>query len=108
MIEKSLDLIYNKKYLVIVPTMSKDLMDAFNYSFKNVILMNNSLDDVDFMKEFINKNNFKKLIFVDYQVEYVQLINSLQKEPLIDFIFTKSLGSLTDRFIYDIFLKLRN
>ena len=34
MIEKSLDLIYNKKYLVIVPTMSKDLMDAFNYSFK--------------------------------------------------------------------------
>ena len=106
MIEKSLDLIYNKKYLVIVPTMSKDLMDAFNYSFKNVILMNNSLDDVDFMKEFINKNNFKKLIFVDYQVEYVQLINSLQVEPLIDFIFTKSLGSLTDRFIYDIFLKI--
>ena len=69
MIEKKLDIIYNKKYLVIVPSMSIDLLESFKYSFKNVILMENSLDDLDFMSEFINKNNFKKLIFVDYQVE---------------------------------------
>lgn len=108
MIEKKLDIIYNKKYLVIVPSMSIDLLESFKYSFKNVILMENSLDDLDFMTEFINKNNFKKLIFVDYQVEYEQLISRLKVEPKIDFIFTKSLGSLTDKFIYDVFMKIYN
>ncbi len=106
MIDKNLDIIYNKKYLVIVPSMSKDLLEAFKYSFKNVILMKNNLDDLDFMTDFINKNNFKKIIFVDYQVEYEQLIGRLKVEPKIDFIFTKSLGTLTDKFIYDIFMKV--
>lgn len=108
MIEKKLDIIYNKKYLVVVPSMSIDLLESFKCSFKNVILMENSLDDLDFMTEFINKNNFKKLIFVDYQVEYEQLISRLKVEPKIDFIFTKSLGSLTDKFIYDVFMKIYN
>lgn len=106
MIEKSLDIIYNKKYLVIVPSMTSDLLESFRYSFKNVVLMKNNLDDLEFMIDFINKNNFKKLIFVDYQVEYEQLIARLKIEPKIDFIFTRSLGALTDKFIYDVFMKV--
>ena len=106
MIEKSLDIIYNKKYLVIVPSMTSDLLESFRYSFKNVVLMKNDLDDLEFMIDFINKNNFKKLIFVDYQVEYEQLIARLKVEPKIDFIFTRSLGALTDKFIYDVFMKV--
>ena len=106
MIEKSLDIIYNKKYLVIVPSMTSDLLESFRYSFKNVVLMKNNLDDLEFMIDFINKNNFKKLIFVDYQVEYEQLIARLKVEPKIDFIFTRSLGALTDKFIYDVFMKV--
>ena len=106
MIEKSLDIIYNKKYLVIVPSMTSDLLESFRYSFKNVVLMKNDLDDLEFMIDFINKNNFKKIIFVDYQVEYEQLIARLKVEPKIDFIFTRSLGALTDKFIYDVFMKV--
>lgn len=106
MIEKNLDIIYNKKYLVIVPSMTSDLLESFRYSFKNVVLMKNDLDDLEFMIDFINKNNFKRLIFVDYQVEYEQLIARLKVEPKIDFIFTRSLGALTDKFIYDVFMKV--
>ena len=106
MIEKILDIIYNKKYLVIVPSMTSDLLESFRYSFKNVVLMKNDLDDLEFMIDFINKNNFKRLIFVDYQVEYEQLIARLKVEPKIDFIFTRSLGALTDKFIYDVFMKV--
>lgn len=106
MINKSLDIIYNKKYLVIVPAMSKELLESFAYSFQNTIFMNNNLDEVDFMVEFINKNNFKRLILVDYQVEYVHLLEKLKQEVKIDFIFTKSLGALTDKFIYDVFMKV--
>ncbi len=106
MIEKNLDIIYNKKYLVIVPSMTSDLLESFKYSFKNVVLMKNDLDDLEFMIDFINKNNFKKLIFVDFQVEYEQLIARLKVEPKIDFIFTRSLGALTDKFIYDVFMKV--
>ena len=106
MINKSLEIIYNKKYLVIVPAMSKELFESFAYSFQNTIFMNNNLDDVDFMVEFINKNNFKRLILVDYQVEYVHLLEKIKQEVKIDFIFTKSLGALTDKFIYDVFMKV--
>lgn len=106
MFDKSLDVIYNKKYLVIVPTMSMELFDAFKYSFKNVVLMKNNLDDLEFMINFINSNNFKKIVFVDYQVEYSQLIDKLNGTYEFDFIFTKSIGSFSDRFIYDVFMKV--
>lgn len=103
MLEKNLNVIYNKKYLVIVPAMSRELLEGFSYSFKNTVLMENSLDDTDFMISFINKNNFKKIIFVNYQVEYVNLMKYITGQHEYDFIFTESLAGLSDEFIYSVF-----
>lgn len=98
MLEKDLDIIYNKEYLVIVPKMTEHLLDAFQYSFGNVILMNNSVEEIRNVTEFINKNNFKQLILVDYQLEYEEVINNLIRQHDIKIIFTKSLGSLCEEF----------
>ncbi len=106
MIEKNLDIIYNKEYLVIVPTMSKELFDGFNYTFHNTILMENTLEDEEKTIEFINKNNFKQLIFVDYQVEYEHIISNLNKSHIIKFIFTKDIASISDSFLYSVFTKI--
>ena len=99
MLEKDLDIIYNKEYLVIVPKMTEHLLEAFQYSFGNVILMNNSVEEIRHVTEFINKNNFRQLILVDYQIEYEEVINNLIRQHDIKIIFTKSLGSLCDEFI---------
>lgn len=101
--KKDLDIIYNKKYLVIVPTMSKNLLPSFEYTFGNTIVMENTLDDIDFFIEYINKNNFEQLIFIDYQLEYEQVLEKLTGFHKIKFIFTKSLASLSDQFFYQVF-----
>ena len=101
--EKSLDIIYNKKYLVIVPTMSEELLDSFEYTFGNSLLMKNDLDEISFYTQFINQNNFQQIIFVDFQLEYLELIDKLDEKHDIKFIFTKSLASLSDTFFYDVF-----
>ena len=100
MIDKSLDIIYNKKYLVIVPYIDRELYNGFRHSFQNVILMKNTVDEVNKTIEFINKNNFGQLIFVDFQIEYEQVINNLINKHEIKLIFTKSLGALSDEFTY--------
>ena len=66
MIEKNLDVIYNKKYLVILPESKKDLLDGFIHSFKNVYVLKNNLNDLNLIISYINKNNFKTLYFVYY------------------------------------------
>lgn len=101
--EKSLEIIYNKKYLVIVPKMSEELLNHFEYTYGNALLMKNDLDELDFFIKFINQNNFKQLIFVDFQLEYLELFDKLEEQHDIKFIFTKSLASLSDTFFYDVF-----
>lgn len=108
MLEKSLDIIYNKKYLVIVPKMSIDLLESFNYSFGNTILITTDYDDKEFMIRFINQNNFKKIVFVNYQMEYEAIIDSINKKTSIDFIFTESLASFSNEFIYNIYKSIYN
>lgn len=90
-------------YLVIVPSHSKDLYDSFKITFKSVILMNNTIDDTNFIIKFINSNNFGKLIFVDYIDEYAEVINGLYKKYDIKFIYTYSLASLSDPYKLDAF-----
>lgn len=109
--EKSLDIIYNKKYLVIVPTMSEELLDSFEYTFGNSLLMKNDLDEISFYTQFINQNNFQQIIFVDFQLEYIELIDKLVGKHDIKFVFTKSLASFSNTFFYEVFkniIKLYN
>ncbi len=100
------EIIYNQKYLVIVPAMSEELYESFQYSFNNTVLMKNNPDELEKMANFINRNNFNQLIFVDYQMEYVQLLDRLNTEHEIKFIFTKALGNLSDPFIYNTFKEI--
>lgn len=101
--EKKYDYIYNKKYLVIIPKMSEEYYDAFSYTFNNTILMNNTIDDINYVTDYINNNNFDQLIFVDYQAEFERIFLNLNKRHTIKYIYTKSLGGLSNLFYYSIF-----
>lgn len=101
--EKTLDIIYNKKYLVLVPSATEDLLNGFQYTFGNTLLMKNDLEELEFYIKFINQNNFQQLIFVDFQIEYIELMDKLEEKHDIKFIYTKSLSSLSNQFYYDMF-----
>lgn len=106
--EISNEIIHNLEYLVIVPKMSEEYYEAFKYTFKNVIYLNNTLKAADEITNYINKNNIGQIIFVDYQIEYRQIIESLNKEHEIKIIFTNSLGALSDEFVRYTFYGLYN
>lgn len=106
MIEKNTDIIYNGKYVLIVPNVSELLTQGFVYSFDNVIHMDNCIEDIDCVYNFINKNNFLDIIFVDFILEYSELITRLNGKYNIKFIFTKSLSSLCDELNYFQFSKI--
>lgn len=96
---KTLDIEYNLDYLVIVPIRDRDLLEGFVYTFKNVITFDGTTEDTDFFVKFLRKNVVKTLIFVDYYVEYNEMINTLIDEHQIKFIFTDSLGELSNPYI---------
>ncbi len=102
MIEKSLNIIYNKKYLVIIPEIIKELQEAFEHTLGNTIILKQGMTETEIITNFINQNNYRKLIFVDYAVEYNTIINKLKENHEIKFIFTKSLGSLSDNYSFTI------
>ena len=106
MLDRNKDIIYNKEYLVIIPKIEDVYIDAFSYSFKNTIVMENDADEVKRITSFINNNNFKKLIFVDYRVEYEEILNNLDDEYDVSLIFTRSLGALSDAYILYLFNNL--
>ena len=95
-IKKTLDISFNLDYLVILPRRNEELFDAFNYTFDNTILFNNTVEDVEFLIEFLKRNVVAQLIFVDYYGEYSDIINTLRDEHEIKFIFTSGLGELSD------------
>lgn len=102
------NIIYNKKYLIIISKMSENLYEAFNYTFGNTIVMDNNIDNITRIKDFINNSNFKTLVFVDYQVENEEVINSLIKKHDIKLVYTKALGALSDEFLKYTFNNLYN
>ena len=106
MIDKNTDIIYNGKYVLIVPNHSELLIQGFAYSFENVIYMNNTIEDVESVYKFIERNNFLDVIFVDYILEYSELITKFCGKYNIKFIFTKSLSSLCDEVNYFQFSKI--
>ena len=102
MINKNSNIIYNKKYVVILPTMSISYKEALEYSLGNVVIFDNT-NDLNSTIDFINRNNFNQIILVDYQLEYDDILKSLKKEHEIKIIYTKSMGAFSDPFIYSIF-----
>lgn len=101
MLDKSLDIIYNKPYLVIVPTTAQELLDGFVDTLGNTVLMGNKTEEYDQVLAFLSNNNFKKIILVDYKDEYEKFIYKFKEEHEFSFIYTYSLGSLSNEFQYN-------
>ena len=95
---------YNDKYLLIVN--NKKTLDKYKYSFKNIIVLKSEKKDLTKVSKFIKCNNFKQIIFVDYDNIFLGLINSLDKDYIIKFIYTKELGTFSDIKNYDLFTKI--
>lgn len=102
MINKNSNYIYNKKFIVVIPTMSLEYLEELNYSFGNTIIFDNT-KDLDLIIDFINKNNFEQIVLVDYQLEYYDVINSLKNKNKVKIIFTKAMGAFSNPFIYSLF-----
>ena len=100
-IDRTFDIDYNLDYLIIVPKKDLRLFDAFTYTFGNTLLFENSVSDVEYLNSFIKNNTIGRLIFVDYYLEYDEVINSLIDEHKIDFIFTGYLGELSDAMLLE-------
>ncbi len=61
MLEKDLDIIYNKPYLVIVSqSETNTLIEALAFSLGNLITINNDVKEQNKVIEFIRQNNFPK------------------------------------------------
>ncbi len=102
--DKSLN--YNEKYLLIVKSQKE--LKRYLYNFKNCIVLKNDAKSVKKTAKFIKENNFKNIIFLDYDNIFLQLINSFQKSYNIKFICTSDLGSLSNKKIYDNFINIYN
>ncbi|MBR2708891.1 glycosyltransferase [Candidatus Saccharibacteria bacterium] len=100
-VKKTLEINYNLDYLVILPGKDVELFDAFDCSFGNSLILNNTVEDVEFLIKFLRKNIVGQIIFVDYYAEYDEIINTLVEEHEIKFIFTGGLGELSDETILD-------
>ena len=101
--EKRLDIIYNLKYLVIIPIGYKDMFESINYTFDNTIIMENNIEDVNLIIKFINQNNIKDIIFVDYFPDYTLIMNGLLEKHNYKILYTKTLASLSNIGNYDMY-----
>lgn len=101
--EKRLDIIYNLKYLVIIPIGYKDMFESINYTFDNTIIMENNIEDVNLIIKFINQNNIKDIIFVDYFPDYTLIMNGLLEKHNYKILYTKTLASLSNIGYYDMY-----
>lgn len=108
MLDKNLDIIYNKPYLVVVPTTVENLLDGFSHTFGNTILMGNTVKEYEKTLSFMTNSNFKKIILVDYKTEYEKLIYRFKDNCQIDFIYTGSLGGLSVEFQYNVLKNVLN
>ncbi len=93
------ELIYNDEQLVILPTLQKELLSAFEYTYKNVLLLD-LFGNLSEQIKFIKNSNFKQIILVDYYPEYEGIIYQFQGNRKIKIFFTKSLGAFSNESIY--------
>lgn len=99
---KNKDIIYNLDYIICIPQYDYNLYDAFKYSFKNVILIKDNVSDINNIISFIKNNNIKQVIFVDFLLEYNDVVKTIDLDIEIKFILTKTLASITNFDIYSI------
>lgn len=94
-IEKQ-EIIYNLNYIVCVPNYDKDLVDSLSYNFKNIYLLDGSWNDIENFINFIKRSNIKTIIFADFLIEYINIINLIDPNIEIKFLFTKHMAHLSN------------
>lgn len=97
------DIIYSDDYCIIVPEITFDLLEAFQYTFKNVIPFKKKIEEYKKSIEIIKNSSLKRIILVDYQPEYEKIIKEISKNIQIDFIFTGSLANFSYEPCYQSF-----
>ena len=102
---KENELIYNDDYCVIVPEITSDLLKAFQSIFKNVFYVKNRIQEKEKQFQLLKNSLFKKIILVDYQDNYEDIIKELGEKTEIDFMYTGSMANFTYEFDYEIFKK---
>ena len=109
MLEKNLEIIYNKPYLVIASSSkSQTIIDALSYTLGNLIIVDDNTKEQNKVIEFIKNNNFPKIIFVDYQPTYDRIIYQIKETHKLEFIYTGTLGNLSNMTEYNFFKKILN
>lgn len=101
-IEKQ-EIIYNLNYIVCVPNYDKDLVDSLSYNFKNIYFLDGSWNDIENFINFVKRSNIKNIIFTDFLIEYVNIINLIDPSIEIKFLFTKSMAHLSNDYTNLIF-----
>lgn len=101
-IEKK-EIIYNLNYIVCVPNYDKDMLESLSYSFKNVYFLDGSWNDIENFINFIKRSNIKTIIFTDFLIEYINIINLMDSNIEIKFLFTKSMAHLSNDYTNLIF-----
>lgn len=95
------NIIFNKKYLLIIPKDKSSYIKYFNYTFKNVFIYDYE-NDPDSLNN-IKYNNFTEIIFVDFLPYYEEFITNNGQDFTIKFIITEPLGAFSDNGKYSTF-----
>jgi glycosyltransferase EpsJ len=103
--KKEKNIIYNKKYILIVPYDYSNISEI-KYSFENVMHLNTGEKNAKELLKYINNNNICQIIFVNYMLEYNYILLNLQEKHKIKFIFTYSLAGFSDPYVYDKFNRM--
>lgn len=97
-INNNKDLIYNIDCLVCIPKEYEKQADIYEYNFKYVyILETNYKETINFI-DFVNKNNIREIVLVDYRLEYEMITERLGDNIQISALLTFDLASLTNEY----------
>lgn len=90
------DILYNLDYVVCIPNYDRELKEAFEYSFENTYFLEDNVEDTAEFLNFIKRNNIKSIIFVNFLIEYLNIIKSISSSIEIKFIYTKQLAYMSN------------
>lgn len=95
---------YNISYLVCVPKSRLDYLEALDYTLSNVCVFEPTDTYVKKLIDFCVTNQIKKVILVDYMLEYENLATQLQDYniEICDYLLVE-LGALTIQWHYEVF-----
>lgn len=96
MIVNDKDLIFNINTLICLPKIYEDMARTYEYNFKYVYIFDNTDEGANNFINFINKNNVKEVVLVDYRMEYERIIDTFRDKVIFNILFTIDIASLSD------------